>query len=599
MTDHLEPYRRMARSIRFFPPSSLTPLSQESITGPLTPVPVVTSSPKYTTTEAEVSLEVGPPIDPSEHAAALVHEAVCKPTVLPSSYGIQENIGDRISRLTTPKPVKSVIIQPIIPHPSCNGTSTQISPVLESAIDPEHATNLVQEAVTKPTVLPATYTILEDIGDRISRLTTPQPLDSDINPPEIPQPDSNDTSAQTLEPQPMEADLKKPLDDPNLEASVFSTVGAEAQTVEETLSDDAPGVVVEPLEVEEITENQASAVVVEPVAAEETTHDKGAAAVVTEPAEDEETPSDEPVTVVIKSAEAEETPNSELVAETEEAQAPTLLEQVSSVVEAVPAAFKHPETDQKDSETVVAPSPSDLAATETSAVDTTEPMTAEAPTSEAEEVQSPTLLERVSSVIEAVSTVFKQQETEPKDSEAVVEPLALESTATEAPVADTVEPLTTEAPTSEVEKAQAPTLVEQGSFVEAVATPLKESETDQKNSEAFVESAPAAAEKALDRKTVEITCPKCESTDIRKNGHRQGKQRYVCKDCGREFVMSSSAKAEDKPKSQLSSPVETRNVKGSESGTVSSDDSKSESSKAKGKKKAKAKGFGGSKKNKQ
>lgn len=598
MIDHLEPYRRMARSIRFFPPASLTNLSQESIAGSLMPAPVVTSSPKYTTTQADASLEIGPPIDPSKHAAALVHEAVCKRTVLPASYGILENIGDRISRLTTPKPVEAVIIQPKIPQPTEEGTSTQVSPPLESAIDPEHAAILVHEAVSKPTVLPESYTILEDIGDRISRLTTPGSVDSDIIQPEIPQPDSNTTSVQTIEPQPREADLKKSLDDPPLEASVSSTVGAEVPTVEETPSDDAVGVVVEPLEVEETTENQVSAVVVEPVAVEEPTDDKGAAAVVTQPAEVEETPSDEPVTVVTESTEVEETSSDELVAETEEAQAPTLLEKVSSVIEAVATVFKHPEADQKDSETVVAPSESDIAATEAPAADTAEPMTTEAPAAEAEETQAPTLLEQVSSVIEAVATVFKQQEIEPKDSEAVVEPFASEPTATEATAVDPVESLTTEAPDSDVQKAQAPMLLEQDcSVVETVATPLKESEADKKNSEAVVESAPATAEKASDKKTVDITCPKCESTDIRKNGRRQGKQRYVCKDCGRDFVISSSAQAEDKPKSQASSPVETAKVKGTKSSTGSGDRT-AESSKSQSKKKAKAKGFGDSKKNK-
>lgn len=589
----------MARSIKFFPPASLTPLSQESIAQPLTTAPVVTSSHKYTTTETDVSWEVGPPIDLSKHAAALVHEAVCKRTVLPASYGIQENIGDRISRLTTSKPVESLIVQPKIPQPTANATAAQVSPVLESAIDPDHVATVVHEAVSKPTVLPASYTILEDIGDRISRLTAPKPVDSDIIPPEIPQPVSNSTSAETLESQPRLADLKKSLDDPHLEASVSSTVGAEAPTVEETLSDDTIGVVVEPLEVEETTENPASAVVVEPVAVEETTHDKGTAAVITESAEVEETLSDEPVTVVRESTEIEETPNSELVAETEQAQASTLLEKVSSVIEAVSTVFKHPEADQKDSETVVAPSLSDVTATEAPTEDTAEPMTTEAPASQVEEAQSPpTLLEQVSSVIEAVSAVFKQQETKPKDSEGVVEPLALEPSESEFPATDTVESLMAEAPTSEIEKTQAPTLLAQGSSVEAVATPLKEFEAEPKNSEAVVEAAPAAAEKALDTKTktVEITCPKCESIDIRKNGRRQGKQRYVCKDCGREFVMHSSAEAEDKLPKQASS-LEKAKVKGTGSSTGSSD-SNSESSQPQSKKKAKAKGFGGSQKNK-
>jgi tetratricopeptide (TPR) repeat protein len=33
-----------------------------------------------------------------------------------------------------------------------------------------------------------------------------------------------------------------------------------------------------------------------------------------------------------------------------------------------------------------------------------------------------------------------------------------------------------------------------------------------------------------------IKCPRCNSLDIKKNGHRQGKQKYLCKACGRHFV---------------------------------------------------------------
>jgi len=690
VTDHLEHYRRMARSIRFFPPVSLTPLSQKSVQEPLTLTPVVTSSLKHTITEADVSPEVGPPIDPSEHVAALVHEAVCKPTVLPATYTIQENIGDRISRLATPKPVESVIIQPKIPQPASNSTSAQVSPAQGSTIDPsEHVAALVHEAVSKPTVLPASYTILEDIGDRISRLTTPKPVDAEIIPPKIVQPDSEGTSADRIEPQPIEADTKKSLDDTHLEASAPDTVVAEAPTVEEMHSDESVAVVVEPVPVEETTDNEAStevvaelvaveetpsddavgvvvepveveqtldeqvvtATVAEPPQAEEALEDQAATEVVAQPVEVEQTLDEQTATGVVAQPveveqtpdEAEETPEDQAtsavvaepveveqtsddisdnnisadvapepvaitetisenisntdtsVAEAEDTQAPTLLERVSSVIEAVSTAFKPPEADQEESETVVEPSVSDSVATETPAADRVEPLTSEAPAEESENAQAPTLLDRVSSVIEAVSTAFKPPEADQKESETVVEPSVSDSAATEAPAADRVEPLTSEGPAEGVENTQAPTLLEGVSSVEAVATPLKDSESDKKNSEAVAEPASVTAEKPSDSKTVEITCPKCESTDIRKNGRRHDKQRYVCKDCGREFVMPSSAKAEDKPKNQASSPVEASKVKGTESATVSGDNT-SESSKPQSKKKTKGKGFGGSKK---
>jgi transposase-like protein len=33
-----------------------------------------------------------------------------------------------------------------------------------------------------------------------------------------------------------------------------------------------------------------------------------------------------------------------------------------------------------------------------------------------------------------------------------------------------------------------------------------------------------------------MQCPECESTHTRKNGHRRGKQNYICVGCGRQFI---------------------------------------------------------------
>jgi transposase-like protein len=38
----------------------------------------------------------------------------------------------------------------------------------------------------------------------------------------------------------------------------------------------------------------------------------------------------------------------------------------------------------------------------------------------------------------------------------------------------------------------------------------------------------------------EMKCPRCGSEQIRKNGHRSGKQNYLCKNCNRQFVESYS-----------------------------------------------------------
>jgi transposase-like protein len=33
-----------------------------------------------------------------------------------------------------------------------------------------------------------------------------------------------------------------------------------------------------------------------------------------------------------------------------------------------------------------------------------------------------------------------------------------------------------------------------------------------------------------------MICPDCQSDRVAKNGRQQGKQRYVCRECGRQFV---------------------------------------------------------------
>jgi transposase-like protein len=40
-----------------------------------------------------------------------------------------------------------------------------------------------------------------------------------------------------------------------------------------------------------------------------------------------------------------------------------------------------------------------------------------------------------------------------------------------------------------------------------------------------------------------MQCPKCQSTSLKKNGHiHNGKQRYSCKACGRQFTPESRKK---------------------------------------------------------
>lgn len=493
MTDHLEPYRRMARSIKFFPPVSLTQPSPQSVAEPLTLPPVSVSSSKRLT-EPEGISPAKPPLDPSEQAAALVKEAVSKATVLPVSYTVLENIGDRISRLTSPKPVESHLIQPKIPQPDPNWTSTP--PAIDSAINrSEQIAALVQEAVSKPTVVPSSYTILEDIGDRISQLASPKTVDTEPVVPQVsqpttakgtfvdlsePQPKPEDTSPDDKsEPQLIGVDPKKFLDDTHRESAASATVVPETPLVEESHRNDSDAGVVEPLEVEKTPDEASIVGVVESVAV----------------------------------GEAEEVENA----------------------------------------------------------------------------QAPTLWDRVSSAIEAVSTTFKNPDTNPNSSESVEEPYLSNSTVTEAPVDDRVEPLTTDALTEDAENVHAPSFLDRvSSLVEAVATSFKDIDTPNKNSE--VEVASTTAEPVSDSKTLPATCPSCASTDLRENGQRQGKQKYVCNSCGNQFTIPDSIEAQEQSK-EASSQVETSTVKASERNTEVVDRS-SELSKPHSKKKGKAKGFG-------
>jgi transposase-like protein len=42
--------------------------------------------------------------------------------------------------------------------------------------------------------------------------------------------------------------------------------------------------------------------------------------------------------------------------------------------------------------------------------------------------------------------------------------------------------------------------------------------------------------------TKSMKCPKCQSTEISKNGTRNGKQNFICKHCGRQFLDYSSSR---------------------------------------------------------
>lgn len=119
MTDHLEPYRQMARSLRFVPSQGpvepayyqLTKLSALEASAP-------SISAGWTAPDVTVP---APPVDPSQRAEELIRAAVAKPTVLPVTYSILENIGDRISKLAPSQPPKPQPWTPKIPQPGALG----------------------------------------------------------------------------------------------------------------------------------------------------------------------------------------------------------------------------------------------------------------------------------------------------------------------------------------------------------------------------------------------------------------------------------------------------------------------------------------------
>ncbi len=41
-----------------------------------------------------------------------------------------------------------------------------------------------------------------------------------------------------------------------------------------------------------------------------------------------------------------------------------------------------------------------------------------------------------------------------------------------------------------------------------------------------------------------MICPRCQSQQLSKNGYRRGKQCYLCKDCGKQFVLKYSSNSE-------------------------------------------------------
>jgi DNA-directed RNA polymerase subunit RPC12/RpoP len=421
----------------------------------------------------------------------------------------------------------------------------------------EYTAALVHEAVNKPTVLPCTYTILENIGDRISRLAPPRPAKSYYFQPKIPQPqpELNGTSSGTIEHQSSRVSASQPLERTNLEPSATTPVAAPSPAVEETPSQEqeARESVTTPVAVEEPvseTVKETPTVAVEPDAIAQPIADQ----VISESVEEAPTVAAEPDAIAQSAAAQVIEDNFSVEVESES-------EPILEKEEIEPASKKLSDGVQDETSTspmvVSPPVANDEATPEEESV-------AVAETINAEEV-APTIAEPVD--IDESTTSNAEHQLEENSQ------LTLEDTQTTGET--NVEPAS---PSALAEREEEAPIV------------VQKPEPEQKS--VRVEPPGTTDKDGKERTTIEVTCPKCESTRLRKNGHRQGKQRYVCKDCGKQFAIPEPTQEVKQPKQKVSSRVEVANTQSSELDQQLSSSSKRS---GKNKKKAKAKGFGNSK----
>jgi ssDNA-binding Zn-finger/Zn-ribbon topoisomerase 1 len=160
-----------------------------------------------------------------------------------------------------------------------------------------------------------------------------------------------------------------------------------------------------------------------------------------------------------------------------------------------------------------------------------------------------------------------------------VEATAVEQ-ATDAPIQNApTSPKETESVAPQTEDTPKPEIIEPAPVaVETVTPPQKKDET----------------EATSPQSTPTVTCPQCQSSDIRENGHRQGKQRYRCQNCGRHFAIPEVDEVEEKPKLPKNTHPKRASTPPPPTTTASSD-RLFNATKRRSKKKTKARGFGSSK----
>lgn len=203
MTDHLEPFRRMVRSMRFVPPLPLDHGTSSRTEPTSIPSPGYSTSSWVNQAETEVT---GPAPDPTEYAAALVQEAVSKPTILPTRYEILENIGDRIARMggeaaTGTPTVEKAIVLPKIPQPDPNWLpptpppeATVVEELEVEELENVEAENVETQSGDSPAPEPVTEA--ENIAEPVleqtleeTREAVTDPVVEPVSPPETDQPE--------------------------------------------------------------------------------------------------------------------------------------------------------------------------------------------------------------------------------------------------------------------------------------------------------------------------------------------------------------------------------------------------------------------------
>jgi len=443
VTDYLEPYRQMVRGIRFAPPLRQHERFNRLVHQPLPVPPVHDYYTAEVARESFVALDPGPTPDPSEHAASLVRAAVFKHTVLPVSYSIQENVGDRISRLATPKQAAPLIIAPKIPEPDPNWTPPPPPPIQHLVIATPAPTEIsvANEPVLPQTETPVDLNQIPTIVVETDFLSPPEPESIDLN--QIPAivGETEDLSPQ----EPESIDLNQ----------IPAIVGE---------SDDLSSQEIQPLDL-----SQASATVEnEPVIAEgETSVDLNQINTVVQT---EEVANQENQPIQDSKIETNFVENEEVVAQESQ---PIEVSQVSPTVESELAA---------ETETPVELS-QNTATVEESAISEPE-ITAE--------------------VSQSATTAVETEEVAAQDNQ----PVELSQT------------LTTDKSESAVLQLE----------------PLP-----------IVESKKSKSEK------LQIICPKCNSGDVRKNGRQKDRQKYLCKDCGRQFLWAGSVEEKVNPEIEVES----------------------------------------------